>query len=327
MQQVKIATGTYRGQEVTNQVFTLVKDVTAGTKGHFITVRPNTEIGQGKDKIRVTIVSHDHVEYITEEVESDEAIMERIGERFDILTEMTSATTDGSIRSMIVTGAAGIGKSYGIIEELKKCSIMDIMRNGDVKYEIVKGSSTAIGLYSTLYNNSDKDSVLVFDDCDSVFYDDVSLNLLKAALDTTGKRNLSWTSASKYLEKEGIPSVFQFKGSIIFVTNLNFDNIKSAKLQEHLTALMSRCHYLDLTIATTREKFLRIKQIYRTGALFKKCGLTTEQEEEIITWIEKNKETVRELSLRLAIKCAELCSLQSSIGWQRMAEVTLCKNR
>jgi len=322
---VKIAKGSYCGNQVTNEVFSLVKDIKTGVKGQFITVNPNGNFGGNKDKIRINIDHSDHITYIDNSVkESDDEVMARIGERFDILHEMAAATTVGAVKGMVVTGAAGIGKSYGVIEELKKASLFNILKTGTPQYEVIKGSMSGIGLYTTLYNNSDENSVLVLDDCDSVFYDDITLNLLKAALDTTGKRHLHWTSASKYLEQEGIPNMFEFKGSIIFITNLNFDNIKSAKLQEHLAALQSRCHYLDLTIATTREKFLRIKQIYNTGALFARSNISEEQGNLIIKWIDENKESVRELSLRLAIKCTELIQVNSD-KWERMAQVTLCK--
>jgi len=192
-------------------------------------------------------------------------------------------------------------------------------------FNVVKGATTGIGLYTTLFNYSDKNSVLVFDDCDDVFYDDITLNLLKAALDTSKTRKLCWNSASKYLEQEGIPNTFNFEGSIIFITNINFDNIRSKKLQDHLAALQSRCHYVNLTIDTAREKFLRIKQIYKTGKLFEGYNVTHEQGADIISFIEENKDTVRELSLRLAIKAVELVKISPN-NWRRMANATLLKD-
>jgi len=325
MNLVKILDGTYRGEEVVNQSFEVVSPLKEGAKGSFITVRPNDNIGTGRDKIRITVKA-DKVQYNNKkvQVESDEEVIARIGERFEILDLMTRATVTGDVRAMILTGPPGIGKSYGVIKELEKDNLFNDIKRKKATFEIVKGSTTPIGLYMTLYNNSDKDSVLVFDDCDTVLYDELSLNLLKAALDTSKTRKISWASASTTLEKNGIPDHFNFKGSIIFITNVNFNNIKSKKLQDHLAALQSRCHYVDLTIDTPREKYLRIKQIYNTGALFDGYKITAEQGEDIMNWIDENKDNVRELSLRLAIKAVELIRISPS-NWRRMAQATLIK--
>ena len=129
------------------------------------------------------------------------------------------------------------------------------------KYEVVKGAMTALGLYAKLYEHADANHVLVFDDCDSVLMDELSLNILKAALDSGKRRVLHWNADSAKLRSEGIPNKFEFKGGVIFITNVKFENVRSKKLQDHLEALQSRCHYLDLTLDTMRDKFLRIKQI------------------------------------------------------------------
>ena len=333
MNLVKILNGTYRNKDVINQTFELVTDVKEGARGHFITVRPNAEVGQGwGEKIRIN-VRPEQVEYLNgvannngvAEVipeETDEEIMERIGERFEILDEMTRATVTNDVRAMILTGPPGIGKSYGVIKQLEKANLFNDVKGLSPAFNVVKGATTGIGLYMTLFNHSDKNSVLVFDDCDDVFYDDITLNLLKAALDTNKTRKICWNSASKFLEQEGIPNTFNFKGSIIFITNLNFDNIRSKKLKDHLAALQSRCHYINLTINTPRDKFLRIKQIYKTGKLFEGYDITEEQGADIIDFIEENKDNVRELSLRLAIKAVELVKI-SPKRWRRMAAATL----
>jgi len=329
---VNIVNGSYRGKTVINERFELVKDVVVGAKGTFITVKPNATVGNGwGDKIRIRAIPADIVYLDSDEVspgipkESDEEVMSRISDRFEILHEMTKAAVSNDVRAMIVVGPPGIGKSYGVIKELEHANLFNNVKNIAPSYEIVKGNTTAIGLYTTLFNYSDKNSVLVFDDCDTVLYDELSLNLLKAALDTNKKRKICWNSASSYLEKEGIPDTFNFEGSIIFITNINFDNIQSKKLQDHLSALQSRCHYVDLTIDTPRDKFLRIKQIYQTGTLFNGYNVTEEQGAEIMEWIDENKDKVRELSLRLAIKAVELIAV-SPTNWKRFAQATLLKN-
>jgi hypothetical protein len=166
--------------------------------------------------------------------------------------------------------------------------------------------------------------MLVFDDCDSILVDDVALNLLKGALDSGSKRKISWLSESSSLRREGIPDSFNFNGSIIFITNLKFDKMKSQKLKDHLDALQSRCHYLDLTLDTMRDKILRIKQIASDGALFENMDLDKSAETEVIEFLEEHKNSLREVSLRMAIKIAQLRK-SFALRWKDMARVTCMK--
>ena len=192
------------------------------------------------------------------------------------------------------------------------------------KYEVVKGAMSAIGLYKKLYEFSDKKSILVFDDCDSVLLDDLSLNILKAALDSGKKRMICWNTDSRLLRSEGVPNSFEFKGGAIFITNIKFENVKSKKLQDHLAALESRCHYLDLTIDTEREKILRIEQIVEDGML-KDYEFEQYTVDEILTFIKDNKKKLRELSLRMVLKLADLKKSMPG-NWRAVAEVT-CMRR
>jgi hypothetical protein len=255
--------------------------------------------------------------------ETDEEIIERTRMRFQILQDMTTAVKAGDVRAMIVTGPPGVGKSFGVEEVLAKDDLFDMMGQRKPKYEIVKGAMSAIGLYSKLYKYSDAKNILVFDDCDSILLDDVALNILKAALDSSKKRTISWNTDSRILRSEGIPDKFEFKGGAIFITNLKFENVRSKKLQEHLAALESRCHYIDLRMDTDREKVLRIKQIVKDGML-NDYDLADVAKEEVVDFIEENRGTLRELSLRTVLKVADL--RKSFPGnWQNMAKVTVMK--
>jgi hypothetical protein len=170
---------------------------------------------------------------------------------------------------------------------------------------------------------ADKDNVIVFDDCDSIFADELSLNILKAALDSKKTRRIHWNTDSFKLRNEGVPDSFEFKGSAIFITNIKFDNVRSAKMRDHLTALESRCHYVDLTIDTDREKLLRIKQIVGDGMLTE-YKFAEEVHEEIIDFIDINKKRLRELSLRTVLKVADLAKAFPT-KWEAMAENTVMK--
>lgn len=254
---------------------------------------------------------------------TDEELIEKTRARFQILTDMTKAVKAGDVRAMIVSGPPGVGKSFGVEEVLTKDDLFNTLGERKPKYEIVKGAMSAIGLYAKLYQLSGEKNVVVFDDCDSVLLDDLSLNILKAALDSSKKRTISWNTDSRLLRSEGIPDRFEFKGGAIFITNIKFENVRSKKLQDHLAALESRCHYIDLQMDTDREKVLRIKQIVQDGML-DAHELSDIAKIDVVDFIERNRARLRELSLRTVLKVADLRKSFPS-NWEAMAEVTVMK--
>jgi hypothetical protein len=258
------------------------------------------------------------------EQETDEQILERLGERFEILTEMTKAVKSGDVRAMIVSGPPGVGKSFGVEAVLQKDGLFDTLAERKPRYEVVKGAMSSIGLYSKLYEFSDAKSVVVFDDCDSILMEDLSLNILKGALDSSERRFISWNTDSRLLRSEGIPDRFEFKGAAIFITNIKFEHVRSKKLRDHLDALESRCHYIDLQMDTNREKILRIKQIVGEGML-DRYEFGEIQKDEVVEFITVNQDKLRELSLRMVLKIADLRK-SFPTNWVAMAKTT-CMRR
>jgi len=259
--------------------------------------------------------------------ETDEDILTRLRERFEILDDMTRAVKKGDVRAMIVTGPPGVGKSYGVEKVLSKHDVFaNVAQNEKLKkYEVVKGAMSALGLYSKLYEFRAKKNILVFDDCDSVLLDDLSLNILKAALDTSKKRTIHWNTDSRLLKNEGVPNKFDFEGGAIFITNIKFDNVRSKKLRDHLEALESRCHYLDLTIDTEREKMLRIRQVVQECGMLDSYEFDDVAKDTLLDFVDDNKKKLRELSLRTVLKIADLKRSMPS-NWRAVAEVT-CMRR
>ena len=329
---VRLKEGTYkiRGKDVdlSGMVFPLVDGYKVGTQGGYITVDGSAVAGFPDRNIKIKVTDANCFEdgvkaKVTKREETDEETIERLRERFDMLEDMTKATKRGDVRAMIVSGPPGVGKSHGVEKVLGNHELIAQLGNKPAKYEVVKGAMSAIGLYCKLYKHADKDNVLVFDDCDSVFSDELSLNILKAALDSKKNRKICWNTDSFKLRNEGVPDSFDFKGSAIFITNIKFDNVKSKKMRDHLEALESRCHYIDLTIDTDREKMLRIKQITKDGML-DEYQLGEHVVDEIVDYMESNKTKLRELSLRTVLKIADLAKAFPQ-KWEAMAENTVMK--
>ena len=331
MTNVKILEGTYkiRGKDVdmSNMVFPLVEEFKVGAAGGYVTVDGAAVNGFPDRNIKIKVASPEGYEQVgenvktTEREESDADIVERIRERFDMLKDMTKAVKKGSVRAMIVSGPPGVGKSHGVEEVLDRYAMMEAMGAGKT-HEVIKGAMSPIGLYCKLFNMADKGKVVVFDDCDSIFQDDLSLNILKAALDSKKNRWIHWNTDSFKLRNEGVPDKFKFEASAIFITNLKFDKVKG-KLREHLEALESRCHYMDLTIDSDKDKVLRIKQVVQDGMLDDR-KLSEEVKTDIMDFVDVNKSKLRELSLRTVLKVADLAEAFPK-RWEAMAENTVMR--
>jgi len=334
MSTIRIVSGSYRNQPVVDQVFTLVKGFQTSKKGSYVTVKNEGQFANNIATPKVLVNSIEDIQFlngeqVSEKVETvketEEDAMNRIGSRFAVLDEMSRACIAGDIRAMIVSGPPGVGKSHGVSLQMEKASMFDKITGKRPRFEIVKGAMSGIGLFATLYKYSDSKNVLVFDDCD-VWEDQDALNVLKGALDSGKTRRISWNKDSRILREEGIPNTFNFNGSVIFITNLNFSDKRSNKIKAHLDALQSRCHYLDLTIDTERDKMLRIKQVHRDadGGLFSDYDFTQEQADTVIEFMWDNHTKLREVSLRMALKVADLVKISPN-NWRELAKATCMK--
>lgn len=256
-------------------------------------------------------------------------VAQRIEQRFNIMRKMTHGIIDGNVRSMIVSGAAGIGKTF---------DIENIMNNTDEDFyfDIINGVASPNGIYNALYKAKDG-GVVVFDDCDSIFDEEDSLNIMKKALDSTEKRVISWRKRASWvfdpdnmsdesiqkMEKKGcLPNKFEFNGAIIFVTNLDFVGMinKGSKMAPHFKALMSRSMYIDLTLHSIKDKLVRMRQVFMDYKMYEMNGIELKDAEEIMSFVEDNADNFIELSLRLLKHVCDLYKVDDD--WKDMVRVT-----
>ena len=252
--------------------------------------------------------------------ETDQEIDLKLRDRFSVLADLADAAIAGGIRAMIVSGPAGLGKSFTVEQALA---------SSDTPHCIVKGFVRATGLYKKLWQYRHPGNVLVFDDADSIFFDDVSLNLLKAACDSTDTRRVSYLAESQMEDEDGgtIPRSFAFDGTVIFITNFDMDEAidRGHRLEEHFKALISRAHYIDMAMKTRRDYIIRIKQVVGDGML-KVQGFSASEEADVMSFIDRNEATLRELSLRMVIKVAAI-RRSNPAKFEKMARVTCCKSK
>jgi hypothetical protein len=338
MEYVKIINGSYAGRPVIDQVFPLVKSVRSGRRGLYVTVTGSESLGTQGSNIRILVPNQQSVVPVLElpkivvPEETDEQLLEHIDARFKTLEQMTRAVATGQVYALVVSGPGGVGKSFGVKKVLseidaQRAMYLNIFSDESAyqkpSFQIISGYMRAVGIYKSLYDYKKKCEVSVFDDCDSVTEDETSLNLLKKALDTQEERLITYGSETSALT--GYEKQFIYRGGVIFITNKKFDNIReNGALGEHLQAILTRCHYIDLQLDTDRAKFLRIKQVVKSFGMLRNEGFSEKEENVVLAYIAEHKESLRDLSLRMALKIANLIRIDKD-GWREVAKQTCMK--
>jgi len=240
-----------------------------------------------------------------------------INERFGFLSDMVLMLAKGDQASVVVTGPGGLGKSHTVMKTLSNAGFTDISLLDDLavgtklntfkSFTVVKGYSTPKGLYRTLYEN--KDGVIVFDDCDSVLKDPVSLNLLKGALDSYARRIISWRADMK---DDELPQSFEFKGRVVFISNLSSDKLDQA--------IITRSMAVDLNM-TSEQKIERMRHLLDSGEFMPEFDKV--HKADAINLIDKLRDRVKELSLRTLIQVTKIRK-SAGANWSNLAEYSIC---
>jgi hypothetical protein len=212
---------------------------------------------------------------------------------FKNLERLTKMVGRGIQPSLVITGGAGLGKTYLVKKTLAEMGLEEAKQ-----FVHFKGRATAAGLFVTIYENCDK--IIVLDDCDSVFKDDDAVNILKAALDSYDTRKLSYISTKPLKDTYGdpVPRHFEFTGKIIFISNISQSKLDSA--------IKSRSFVADISM-NTKQMFQRIDEL--KGDIETK--IPTEIKEKalrIMKELEKKYDGV-EINLRSFIKACRICAM------------------
>jgi hypothetical protein len=240
-----------------------------------------------------------------------------INQRFGFVTDMVNMVAGGDQASVIICGPGGLGKSHTVMQALRDRGFSDITLAEDFEvgtrinsrrsYTVVKGYSTAKGLFRTLYEN--QEGVIVFDDCDSVLKDPVCLSLLKTALDSYSRRVITWRADFK---DEDLPNSFLFKGRVVFISNMS-----SAQLDQ---AIITRSLCVDLSM-TTEQKVERMRHLLTSQEFMPEYDQAHKR--EAMDLIARVQDQVKELSLRTLIQCVKIRRANSP-NWAELAEYAIC---
>jgi hypothetical protein len=240
-----------------------------------------------------------------------------INERFGFVQDMVQLLCKGDQSSVVITGPGGLGKTFNVLKALQSCGMQDYSDLASFEvgsslstkksFIVVKGYSTPKGLYRTLYEN--QNGLIVFDDCDSVLKDPVSLNLLKAALDSYSRRIISWRAD---IRDEDLPTSFEFRGRVIFISNLS-----SIQMDQ---AIISRSMAVDLSM-TRQQKIDRMRFLLSQDDFMQEYKQQYKQ--DAIDLIESLADKVKELTLRTLIQVTIIRKGGGS-NWKNLAEYTIC---
>lgn len=240
-----------------------------------------------------------------------------INQRFGFVKDMVTMLANGDQASVVVTGPGGLGKSHTVSAALRDAgfndvSVLDELDVGDNipknSYRVIKGYSTPKGLYRVLYEN--RNSVIVFDDCDSVLKDPVSLNLLKAALDSYSRRIISWRADIK---DEDLPNVFEFKGRVVFISNLSSGSMDQA--------IITRSLAVDLTM-TAKQKVERMRFLLTQADFMEDFAMTHKL--DAMDLIDVLCDKIKELSLRTLMQVIKIRKSNPNGKWKELAEYAIC---
>lgn len=238
-----------------------------------------------------------------------------INTRFSFLEQMVSMVADGTMASCVITGEGGLGKSYTVLKSLETAgftNITDLAQfqvgtkiNLSKSYRVIKGFSTAKGLYRTLFESNGM--TIVFDDCDSILKDDVARNLLKGALDSYSKRYISWMAD---MRDEDLPKSFEFTGRVIFVSNMPMEKIDQA--------IRTRSMCVDLSM-TEDQKIERMEVIALSDEFLP--DVSDVAKTAALTFLKSNTGMIPNLSLRSLIQVAKIAARGGR--WQDLAKYVL----
>lgn len=242
-----------------------------------------------------------------------------INQRFQFIENYVNLVADRIQPSMIITGPGGLGKSHTVVNTLLKAGYTDISNveslvEGQVlpinRFKVIKGFSTPKAMYRTLFEN--KNSIVIFDDCDAVLRHADAINVIKSAADTTDERIVSWNSEGAFGSGDDLPKSFRFEGSIIFISNLSKEQIPQA--------IRTRSICIDVSM-TTDQKIQRMEMIATSDSFMPEVD--TSIKTAALDAIREYKDVANDISMRSLVQLVRIGMKYSGEQFSNLAKYSL----
>lgn len=196
------------------------------------------------------------------------------------LEEFAKSFAAGYFNLLIIIGKRGLQKSTTIRRSL-----------GDDACWI-QGAASPFVIYQKVFKHVD--CPIVIDDVDRLYRNKDGINLLKSLCQTEPIKTVSWQSATRQLEKEGVPREFATASHLIIIFN------DWHSLNDNVAAVEDRGHTISF-VPTAREVHERTAEWF--------------DDEEIYEWIGERLHLIQSPSMRLYYRARELKI--AGFDWQR----------
>lgn len=292
-------------------------------------VRLNIEKGNNKKANLLNVTKCEEAAAILKNTSDNPApalIEFDINERFQFLEDYVDMVSQRQMNSVVICGSGGLGKSYTVFKQMKKNKLINVTNvvadcdedgvtyntsqmvdTPSNEYVVVKGYTTAKGLYRTLYENRNR--VVVFDDCDSALENATSANILKAALDSYDKRVVTWNAEASFGGENDLPKSFEFKGGVVFISNLSMGKIPQA--------IISRSAPADVSM-TRDEVIIRMRMIVSEGEFMNEVSMEIKNDALNFIASNINNPQIKTINLRtlIAVTTNRRCKPDN---WERLS--------
>jgi hypothetical protein len=212
---------------------------------------------------------------------ADRAHLETLDGKFRHARDVVKGVAGRFHTGMMLHGEGGTGKSYLVLEELRRLQ---------TKYVLHNSRMTGRGLVDSLDRN--RDDIHVLEDAETMFDDRRSWGVLRSALWSQSKkkppeREVTWTAFRTQIR-------FVFTGGIIIISNSNL-----TEAIPEMRALKTRINVLGLDVTNDEMRAL-MKKICTGGYAYGEHFMTPGECWEVATYIiDRMEQLHRSLDLRL----------------------------
>lgn len=231
-----------------------------------------------------------------------------VKEKMNFLREFVRMIITNNSRSLIILGSGGLGKTTTVRKELDTFGLDE-----DEEYVVISAKITPKGLYETLKEYSNK--IIIFDDCDSALINSECVMILKPALDSNTDRPRIITYRTSGATTTA--SRFEFKGSIIFISNLDFSSIDQA--------ILSRSHFLEINMSMY-DKIEYMKMLIEEESDKFLPEISVDKKLEALELLNLHKDNIRDLNIRTLINVCKIRSSLNEITWKKAALFMILKS-